>query len=211
MQPGEPDIYIPPRTRCLYSVLIMHRRKDLWGPDGTSEVACGLRCLLMRFPVCVVASSDDVRSGPVPRRARTKVPRPESVHLPPFQRGAAYLSRTAGMFDLAILSPIACSLCVSVRITVRIQRNLIHARPPPPALLVLPPPAGRPSRGGAAPGGGAQPVCGGWKGGGVDEEPFDCVCEGACCGCGSVVGAGADGECTLQNGLWVEMDEVAQE
>ena len=24
-------------------------------------------------------------------------------------------------------------------------------------------------------------------------------------------GAGADGECTLQNGLWVEMDEVAQE
>ncbi|KAI0652994.1 cytochrome P450 monooxygenase pc-3 [Cubamyces menziesii] len=34
MQPGEPDIYIPPRTRCLYSVLIMHRRKDLWGPDA---------------------------------------------------------------------------------------------------------------------------------------------------------------------------------
>ncbi|KAI0629955.1 cytochrome P450 [Trametes polyzona] len=32
--PGEPDIYIPPRTRCLYSVLIMHRRKDLWGPDA---------------------------------------------------------------------------------------------------------------------------------------------------------------------------------
>lgn len=34
---GEPDIYIPPRTRCLYSVLLMHRRKDLWGPDGTLE------------------------------------------------------------------------------------------------------------------------------------------------------------------------------
>nr|BED42917.1 cytochrome P450 monooxygenase [Trametes versicolor] len=31
---GEPDIYIPPRTRCLYSVLLMHRRKDLWGPDA---------------------------------------------------------------------------------------------------------------------------------------------------------------------------------
>ncbi|KAI0350150.1 cytochrome P450 [Trametes cingulata] len=32
--PGEPDIYIPPRTRCLYAVLLMHRRKDLWGPDA---------------------------------------------------------------------------------------------------------------------------------------------------------------------------------
>ncbi|KAI0747481.1 cytochrome P450 [Fomes fomentarius] len=31
---GKPDVYIPPRSRCLYSVLIMHRRKDLWGPDA---------------------------------------------------------------------------------------------------------------------------------------------------------------------------------
>ncbi len=38
-QPGEPDFYIPPRTRCLYSVLLMHRRKDLWGPDGTSPIS----------------------------------------------------------------------------------------------------------------------------------------------------------------------------
>ncbi|KAI1783318.1 cytochrome P450 [Ganoderma leucocontextum] len=35
-QPGQPDFYIPPRTRCLYSVLLMHRRKDLWGPDALS-------------------------------------------------------------------------------------------------------------------------------------------------------------------------------
>ncbi|KAI0369451.1 cytochrome P450 [Pilatotrama ljubarskyi] len=34
LAPGEPDVYIPPRTRCLYSVLLMHRRKDLWGPDA---------------------------------------------------------------------------------------------------------------------------------------------------------------------------------
>ncbi|CDO72297.1 hypothetical protein BN946_scf184970.g149 [Trametes cinnabarina] len=34
IKPGQPDYYIPPRTRCLYSVLIMHRRKDLWGPDA---------------------------------------------------------------------------------------------------------------------------------------------------------------------------------
>ena len=35
MTAGKPDHYIPPRSRCLYSVLVMHRRKDLWGPDGT--------------------------------------------------------------------------------------------------------------------------------------------------------------------------------
>ncbi|KAM5541252.1 hypothetical protein V8D89_005181 [Ganoderma adspersum] len=34
--PGQPDFYIPPSTRCLYSVLLMHRRKDLWGPDALS-------------------------------------------------------------------------------------------------------------------------------------------------------------------------------
>ncbi|PIL34774.1 cytochrome P450 [Ganoderma sinense ZZ0214-1] len=33
-EPGQPDYYIPPRTRCLYSVLVMHRRTDLWGPDA---------------------------------------------------------------------------------------------------------------------------------------------------------------------------------
>ncbi|KAF8816540.1 cytochrome P450 [Phlegmacium glaucopus] len=27
-------IYIPAKTRCTYSVLIMHRRTDLWGPDA---------------------------------------------------------------------------------------------------------------------------------------------------------------------------------
>ena len=37
MTAGKPDHYIPPRSRCLYSVLVMHRRKDLWGPDGTSS------------------------------------------------------------------------------------------------------------------------------------------------------------------------------
>ena len=29
--PGQPDFYVPPNTRCLYSVLLMRRRKDLWG------------------------------------------------------------------------------------------------------------------------------------------------------------------------------------
>ncbi|EIN05570.1 cytochrome P450 [Punctularia strigosozonata HHB-11173 SS5] len=31
---GGPPIYIPAGTRCLYSVLLMHRRFDLWGPDA---------------------------------------------------------------------------------------------------------------------------------------------------------------------------------
>ncbi|KAI8986306.1 cytochrome P450 [Trametes punicea] len=34
VHPGEPDIYVPPQSRCVYSVLMMHRRKDLWGPDA---------------------------------------------------------------------------------------------------------------------------------------------------------------------------------
>ncbi|KAI6033800.1 cytochrome P450 [Pisolithus microcarpus] len=31
---GGPPIYIPPKTRTPYSVFLMHRRKDLWGPDA---------------------------------------------------------------------------------------------------------------------------------------------------------------------------------
>ncbi|KAI6035665.1 cytochrome P450 [Pisolithus orientalis] len=31
---GGPPIYVPPKTRTPYSVLFMHRRKDLWGPDA---------------------------------------------------------------------------------------------------------------------------------------------------------------------------------
>ncbi|KIP04058.1 hypothetical protein PHLGIDRAFT_129763 [Phlebiopsis gigantea 11061_1 CR5-6] len=34
LSPGGQPIYVPPNTRCLYSVFIMHRRKDLWGPDA---------------------------------------------------------------------------------------------------------------------------------------------------------------------------------
>ncbi|KAJ7440912.1 cytochrome P450 [Mycena galericulata] len=32
--PGEKPIYIPAGTQVPYSVLLMHRRKDLWGPDA---------------------------------------------------------------------------------------------------------------------------------------------------------------------------------
>ncbi|KAI6119970.1 cytochrome P450 [Pisolithus croceorrhizus] len=31
---GGPPIYIPPNTRVPFSVFLMHRRKDLWGPDA---------------------------------------------------------------------------------------------------------------------------------------------------------------------------------
>ncbi|KAJ8092373.1 hypothetical protein PM082_023828 [Marasmius tenuissimus] len=33
-EPDKPPIYIPARTRVGYSVFMMHRRKDLWGPDA---------------------------------------------------------------------------------------------------------------------------------------------------------------------------------
>ncbi|KXN86976.1 Cytochrome P450 52A3-A [Leucoagaricus sp. SymC.cos] len=33
-------IYIPAGVRFIYSVFQMHRRKDLWGPDGESSIGC---------------------------------------------------------------------------------------------------------------------------------------------------------------------------
>jgi len=32
--PGEKPIYVPPRTSVSYSVFLMHRRQELWGPDA---------------------------------------------------------------------------------------------------------------------------------------------------------------------------------
>lgn len=34
--PGGQDYYIPPKARIVYSVFLMHRREDLWGPDAQS-------------------------------------------------------------------------------------------------------------------------------------------------------------------------------
>ncbi|THU81667.1 cytochrome P450 [Dendrothele bispora CBS 962.96] len=34
IKPGDKPIYVPPGTRCAYSVLVMHRRPDLWGPTA---------------------------------------------------------------------------------------------------------------------------------------------------------------------------------
>ena len=101
-EPGQPDYYIPPRTRCLYSVLLMHRRKDLWGPDGTwrfvflPQVPSQHR-LLTTYDTW---RSTVVRPGAVHRRARAEVPRPEPVHFPPLQRRPAHLPRPAGMSEL---------------------------------------------------------------------------------------------------------------
>ncbi|KAH8832235.1 cytochrome P450 monooxygenase pc-1 [Flagelloscypha sp. PMI_526] len=33
--PNDPPIYLPPKTNINYGVHLMHRRKDLWGPDAT--------------------------------------------------------------------------------------------------------------------------------------------------------------------------------
>ncbi|KAH9477758.1 Cytochrome P450 monooxygenase 75 [Psilocybe cubensis] len=34
IRPGEKPFYIPKDTTCIYAVINIHRRKDLWGPDG---------------------------------------------------------------------------------------------------------------------------------------------------------------------------------
>ncbi|KAJ7230074.1 cytochrome P450 [Mycena pura] len=33
-RPGGKPLYVPAKTRCRYSVFVMHRRTDLWGPDA---------------------------------------------------------------------------------------------------------------------------------------------------------------------------------
>ena len=35
---GSRPFFIPAGTRCVYSVFAMHRRTDLWGPDGNTYV-----------------------------------------------------------------------------------------------------------------------------------------------------------------------------
>ena len=32
--PGSPDYYVPPYTNVLYSVMLLQRRKDIWGPNA---------------------------------------------------------------------------------------------------------------------------------------------------------------------------------
>ncbi|KAI6039228.1 cytochrome P450 [Pisolithus marmoratus] len=48
---GGPRIYIPPKTQTPYSVLLMHRRKDLWGPDA--EIFDPDRFLDERLKICL--------------------------------------------------------------------------------------------------------------------------------------------------------------
>jgi hypothetical protein len=35
---GGTPFFVPAGTRCLYSVFAMHRRTDLWGPDGNHRM-----------------------------------------------------------------------------------------------------------------------------------------------------------------------------
>lgn len=79
---------LPPRI--LYSVYAMHRRKDLWGPDGALILLLILTSLILRSP--------RVRPRPLPRRSSPQVPRAQSVHLPSFQRRTPYLPRSTGVY-----------------------------------------------------------------------------------------------------------------
>ena len=109
--PGQPDFYVPPRTRCTYSVLIMHRRKDLWGPDGGSSVRPRTPHIFIRQHL--IPRSAFVRPRAVHRRARAEVYRPEPVHLPPLQRRAPHLPRPTGAFQRHFLCPITTPLLQS--------------------------------------------------------------------------------------------------
>ena len=55
--PTQKPYYIPAGTRIMYSALIMHRRKDLWGPDG-KYTTCGIAVYLL-IPTTILADEFD--------------------------------------------------------------------------------------------------------------------------------------------------------
>ncbi|KAI5991795.1 cytochrome P450 [Pisolithus albus] len=65
---GGPPIYIPPNTRIPYAVFLMHRRKDLWGPDAEApqfaynEMSFFVVRLLQTFSSIMIA--EDIQTRP---------------------------------------------------------------------------------------------------------------------------------------------------
>ena len=64
---GKP-IYVPQRTRIIYSVFLTHWRKDLWGPDGKFSHSS----LLNVTKLSSSSPSQGIRPRPLPRRPSTQ-------------------------------------------------------------------------------------------------------------------------------------------
>ena len=87
--------------RCLYSVYLMHRRTDLWGPDGASSSLVPPTLASTATSLADDLLSGQVRPRPLHRRAPRQVPHAQPVHFRSLQRGSAYMPRPAGKLPSA--------------------------------------------------------------------------------------------------------------
>ena len=121
---GSKPIYIPAKTKydclyyclfgvknrfiidciyysCIYSVLIMHRRTDLWGPDGKMMIITISLWIYLGWwwwpPICVKFFSTRFWSWSIPGLQSAEIPNSESIHFLSFQRRTSYMSRSTGI------------------------------------------------------------------------------------------------------------------
>jgi hypothetical protein len=125
--PGGQPFFIPAGTRCIYSVFAMHRRTDLWGPDGKHCVCYreprGLRILWDR-----VALEFDPDRFLDERVKKYLIPNP-FIFLP-FNAGP----RICLGQQVCLSSLCGTGGLLNSGSPVRVQRDIIHDNPPSASL-----------------------------------------------------------------------------
>ena len=86
--------------RTIYSPLVMHRRTDLWGPDGISSQL--QNSWLARLTHTPSLSSPRIWSWSLPRWKSEEIFNSEPLHFLSFQRRTSHLSGTTGITDFLV-------------------------------------------------------------------------------------------------------------